>query len=361
VPAAANGSVGSYLIGSVTVGANTTLQLDGALLASPDVADYPLVQARFEGEFVPCHRGLIWGEKADHISIVGKGAITGPPPALSRLRRPRGPDLLEFRECNDVTLDGFTTHYQGLWNIHPLLCDNFTARNLSIRSTGANSDGIDVDSCSGVLIENCDIQTGDDCIAIKSGRGLSALKLDKPAENIEIRNCNLSASLFAAVAIGTELSGGIKDIHVHDCTLSGHQNAIFIKSRDGRGGIVDNLNFENLQVHDSPTLANINMLNKGIQASDPVPGDVDKWTRVHNVTFANIQLNKITSLLVATDIPPAQPVDGLTLTNISGTVGKGITLANMKNVTLSKLSVTGFSGSLISTNNVQGAGLESGK
>jgi hypothetical protein len=212
-----------------------------------------------------------------------------------------------------------------------------------------------------VLIENCDIQTGDDCIAIKSGRGLSALKLDKPAENIEIRNCNLSASLFAAVAIGTELSGGIKDIHVHDCTLSGHQNAIFIKSRDGRGGIVDNLNFENLQVHDSPTLANINMLNKGIQASDPVPGDVDKWTRVHNVTFANIQLNKITSLLVATDIPPAQPVDGLTLTNISGTVGKGITLANMKNVTLSKLSVTGFSGSLISTNNVQGAGLESGK
>ena len=194
---------GSYLIGSVIVGANTTLQLDGKLTASPDVADYPLVEARFEGEFVPCHRGLIWGEKADHITIIGKAAITGPPPALSRLRRPRGPDLIEFRECNDVTLDGFTTHYQGLWNIHPLLCNNFTARNLSIRSTGANSDGIDIDSCNGVLIDNCDIQTGDDCIAIKSGRGLSALKLEKPAENVEIRNCNLSASLFAAVAIGT--------------------------------------------------------------------------------------------------------------------------------------------------------------
>jgi hypothetical protein len=178
---------------------------------------------------------------------------------------------------------------------------------------------------------------------------------------VEIRNCNLSASLFAAVAIGTELSGGVKDIHVHDCTLAGRQNAIFIKSRDGRGSVVENLNFENLKVHDSPTLATINMLNKGIQASDPVPGDVDKWTKVHNVTFSNIQLSKIASLLVGKDIPPAQPVDGLTITNISGTVGKGITLANMKNVTLSKFSVTGFAGSLISTNNVQGTGLESGK
>lgn len=348
---------GSYLIGSVIVGANTTLQLDGKLTASPDVADYPLVEARFEGEFVPCHRGLIWGEKADHITIIGNAAITGPPPALSRLRRPRGPDLIEFRECNDVTLDGFTTHYQGLWNIHPLLCNNFTARNLSIRSTGANSDGIDIDSCNGVLIDNCDIQTGDDCIAIKSGRGLSALKLEKPAENVEIRNCNLSASLFAAVAIGTELSGGVKDIHVHDCTLAGRQNAIFIKSRDGRGSVVENLNFENLKVHDSPTLATINMLNKGIQASDPVTGDVEKWTRMTNIRFNHIQVTNITDLVLAQNIPPARPVDGLTLTDIQGTCRRALVLANMTNVTLAGIKLTGYQGAFLTQTNVQGSGL----
>jgi polygalacturonase len=354
---------GTYLIGSVTVGANTTLHLeDGATLqAGADVKLYPLATIRFEGEYVPGHRALISAEKADHITINGGGKIIGPPATLSRLRRPRGPVLIEFTGCNNVTLDGFTTQYQGLWSIHPLNCNNFTAHNLTIHSVNANGDGIDVDSCRDVLIDHCNIASGDDSIALKSGRGLSAIQNGRPTENVEIRDCTLASSSFAALAIGTELSGGIRNVKMENCTIMGHQNAIFIKSRDGRAGYIDNIVGENLTVHDSPTFVAIDLMTKGIQAVDPVPGDIAKWTKATNIRFSNIQVSNIGTLIVAKSIPAQAPLDGLTLTNIKGTCGAGITLANMKNVALSGIDVTGFKGALITATNVTGTGLDQGK
>ena len=139
----------------------------------------------------------------------------------------------------------FSTQYQRLWSIHLLFCRNFTARDLTIRTLNANGDGIDVDSCSDVTIEHCDINTGDDAIALKSGRGLAAARLGRPTQNVIIRNCTLASSNFAALGIGTELSGGIRDVKIENCILSGRQNAIFLKSRDGRGGYIENLTGEN--------------------------------------------------------------------------------------------------------------------
>ena len=115
---------GYYLIGSIVIGENTTLQLEGRanLIGSPDLADYPLVQVRWEGEFAEGHRALISSDKAGHIGLSGRGSIFGPPVSLSHLRDPRGPALIEFSECRDVTLDGFATQYQRLWSIHLVLC-----------------------------------------------------------------------------------------------------------------------------------------------------------------------------------------------------------------------------------------------
>ncbi|HLZ53419.1 MAG TPA: glycosyl hydrolase family 28-related protein, partial [Verrucomicrobiae bacterium] len=146
---------GDYLIGSIVIGNHTTLRLESHayLVGSPDLADYPVIQMRFEGEFVPGHRALISAEKQENIAVVGRGFIFGPPLPVSLLRNPRGPVLIEFSECTNVTLDGFTTQYQRLWSIHPMLCRNVVARNLTIRSVALNGDGIDVDSCQQVLIE----------------------------------------------------------------------------------------------------------------------------------------------------------------------------------------------------------------
>jgi polygalacturonase len=347
---------GVYLIGSVVVGPNTTLQLaSGAKLeASPDIADYPLINVRWEGEFRQGHRALISSEKADNVTITGPGAIIGPPTNLSALRNPRGPVLIELANGTNVTLNGFSTQYQRLWSIHLLLCQNLIARDLVIRTAAfANGDGIDVDSCSGVTIEHCDINTGDDAISLKSGRGLAAVNLGRPTQNVLIKDCKLVSSLYAGLGIGTEMSGGVRDVRLENCLISGHQNGIFIKSRDGRGGFMENITFDNLTVSNSPTLVGIDLTTKGIQATDPVPGDVEKWALVKNIRFNRVKVDNVQALVVGKNVPPERPIDGFALTDITGTCGKGITLSNILNAKFDGINVTGFSGALFTTNNVQ--------
>jgi polygalacturonase len=351
---------GNYLIGSIVIGANTTLQLErnADLCGSPDIADYPMVRTRWEGEFVQAHRALISAENVANLTIQGSGNIFGPPSALSRLRNPRGPVLIELTGCTNVVLDGFTTQYQQLWSIHPLLCRNVTARNLIIRSVNTNGDGLDVDSCSDVLIERCNIDTGDDAISLKSGRGMEAVRLARPTQNVVIRDCTLVSSQFGGIGIGTEMSGGIRDVRIENCTISGHQNGIFIKSRDGRGSYMENITGENLVVNNSPTFLGINLLNKGIQASEPVTGAAEKWARVQNISFTNIKVDNVAQLVAGSEIPSERPLNNLSLANITGTCTRGITLANSVNVKLAGINVTGFQGPLLTRTNVQGTGLD---
>lgn len=350
---------GVYLTGSLVIGPNTTLELANRanLVGSPDLADYPLVKVRWEGEFREGHRALISAVNAPNVTITGGGSIFGPPLTLSKLRNPRGPVLIELTGCTNALLEDFTTLYQQLWSIHVLFCKDFTARDLTIRTVNPNGDGLDVDSCNGVTVENCDINTGDDAISLKSGRGLAAQNLGQPTENVVIRNCRLQSSIFAALGLGTEMSGGIRNVKIENCVISGRQNAIFIKSRDGRGGYMENISVDNVTVLKSPVFIGIDLVNKGIQATDPVGGDVAKWARVQNLSFTNIHVQDVTELIAGTNIPAARPVDGFTLADVSGTCSRGISLANMTGVSLSKIQVTGCHGPLIQAKNVTGSGL----
>jgi len=350
---------GIYLTGSLQLKSHTTLSLENKafLVGSPDLEDYRLARIRWEGEFEQGHRALLWAEKATDIAILGPGVIFGPPITLSHLRNPRAPTLIEPSECTNVLLDGFTAQYQRVWTIHPVLCQNVTARNLVIRSVFTNGDGIDVDSCRDVLIERCNIDTGDDAIALKSGRGLEAVRTARPTENVVIRDCVLTSSMYGAIGIGTELSGGIRNIRIENCTLSGKGNGILIKSRDGRGAIAENITGENLLIHNSATFLSIDLLKRGIQATEPVPGDVEQWTQVRNIRFTGIRVHNVKQLVVANKIPPERPVQGLTLADISGTCERGITLANMNGVALSGIALAGHQGALITTENVKGTGL----
>jgi len=350
---------GVYLTGSIIVHANTTLQLAARanLLGSPDIADYPIVNVRWEGEFREGHRALISATEAANVTITG-GAIFGPPLTLGKLRSPRGPVLIELTGCTNALLENFTTQYQQLWSIHILFCNHLTAHNLTIRTVNANGDGIDVDSCAGVTIDHCDINTGDDAISLKSGRGLAAQNLNRPTENVVIRDCRLQSSIYAAIGLGTEMSGGIRNVTISNCVLSGRQNGIFIKSRDGRGGYMENISGENLTVLKSPTFIGIDLMKKGIQATDPVPGDVEKWPRVQHFSFKKVHVQDVTELVDGNNIPEARPIDGFTLTDISGNCTRAISLANMTNVDLSKIRVTGFDGALVKVSNVQGKGLD---
>lgn len=351
---------GVYLTGSVVLGANTTLRLAARanLVGSPDIDDYPVVRVRWEGEFRPGHRALISAEKADNLTIEGPGAIFGPPVSLSRLRDPRGPALIELADADHVRLQGFSTQYQWLWSIHLVLCRDLTVRNLVVRSLGGNGDGIDVDSCQDVLIEHCDINTGDDAISLKSGRGLEAVRLGRPTENVVIRDCTLVSSIFAGIGFGSEMSGGIRHVRLERCLISGRQNGILFKSREGRGGYFEDITGEDLTVFNSPTFLAIDLLKRGIQATEPVPGPVEKWARMHQIRFHGVAVSQVATLVLAQNIPAERPIDGLSLTDITGTCGRGIALANATNVELAAINVTGFSGPLVTTDHVTGTGLD---
>jgi polygalacturonase len=350
---------GNYLIGSIELKSGTTLRLkNGAnLLGSPDLGDYPIVKVRWEGKWTDGHRALISARDANHIAIVGPGKISGNL-ALGGRQMPRRPVLIEPINCTNVRLEDFSTEHRSMWSIHPTYCEDVVAKNLTIRSTGGNGDGIDVDSCQHVRIENCDIATGDDCIAIKSGRGMEGYRIAKPTEDVLISNCTLADSIFACIGIGSETSGGIRDVRIENCKFTRARTfAIYIKSRVGRGAFIENISATNLDVATAPGgFLRVNLLNSGIQDPEPVLGD-EGIPRVGNFSFAEVKVNCGT-LVDATRISPVKPINGFSLVNLSGTCKEAIALANITHAELRDIHVTGYTGPFLMQTNVQSIGLE---
>jgi polygalacturonase len=353
---------GNYLIGSIELKSYTTLRLEkGAnLLGSPDLDDYPVVKVRWEGHWIDGHRGLIFAQTAAHISIVGPGKISGNP-ALSGREMPRRPVIIEPITCLDVRLEGFATEHKSMWSIHPTYCNNVTAKNLVIRSTGGNGDGIDVDSCTHVRIENCDIATGDDCIAIKSGRGMEGYRLARPTEDVLISGCTFGDSIFACIGIGSETSGGIRGVRIEHCRFKQAKTcAVYIKSNSGRGAFIEDISARDLDVATAPGgFLRINLTGSGIQDAEPVPGD-EGIPRAGNFSFSDVKVDCGT-LVDAAQTSPVKPINGFSLVNVSGTCKKAISLANLTNAVLRDIHVIGYAGPFLTQTNVSGTGLETVK
>jgi polygalacturonase len=368
---------GKYLIGSIQIGNRTILRLekDTILAGSPDINDYPLIDIRWEGRWQPGHRGLIYATAVDHIGIIGPGRIegsTGPAPAPAaapvagaaapttppgRGGRGRtgwgtnGPDgtrnpvVLEPISCNDVRWDGFTVTQGGNWATHPTYCDNVEITNLNI---SGGRDGIDVDSCRNVRIDHCVIANGDDCVSLKSGRGMDGARLGRPCEDILITNCTMTGGNFACVGIGSETSGGVRNVRIEHCKMSANTHVIYIKTRIGRAGINENISADDIDVLAGDFLR-INLVKGGNNstADDPVEGLIG-YPEARNLSFSNIRMmgpkavpagepaprmNGAKALIVGTEVSALKPVRGLTVTNVSGQ-HTGITLANMSEVVL---------------------------
>jgi polygalacturonase len=349
---------GDYLIGSIELKSNTTLRLEKAanLMGSSNLDDYPVVQVRWEGRWIRGHRALIYATNASRIAVLGPGRIAGNP-ALGGRQMPRRPLIIEPIHCTDIRLEDFSTEHRSMWSIHPTVCENVSVKNLTIRSTGGNGDGIDIDSCKHVRIESCDISTGDDCIALKCGRGMEGFRAAQPTEDVLISNCTLADSIFAGIGIGSETSGGIRDVRIEHCRFTFAKSyAIYIKSRPGRGAFIENISASDLDVDTAPGgFLRVNLLNSGIQDPEPVPGD-EGIPAAKNFRFKDVKVNCGT-LVDAVSISSAKPVNGFSLVNISGTCTKGISLGNIVGAELQNIRVTGNTGPLVTTTNVQGTGL----
>jgi len=347
---------GVYLIGSVQMGTQTFLRLaEGAVInGSPDLDDYPMMDIRWEGRTEQGRRSLIFAMNVDHIGITGPGIIQGNP-AAAQSQNPRGALVLEPINCNDVLWDGFTVSQGGNWATHPTYCTDVIIKNLHI--TGRR-DGIDIDSCKHVVIDNCNVDTGDDSISLKSGRGMDGARLAIASDDILISNCTLRDRTFACIGIGSETSGGVRNVRIEHCHfVSSGSSAIYIKTRIGRGGSIENISGDDLDVQAGGFLQ-VNLISSGNQntADDSVDGLVG-YPQGRNFSFTNVRVT-CTTLVDITKISTEKPLDGLTLKNITGTSTKGITLANITGAKLSGIKVTGMPGAMVTVDNVTGTGLD---
>lgn len=159
------------------------------------------------------------------------------------------PNFIQLYRCNDILIDGPTIVDSPMWVMHPVLSSNVTVRRVTVRSPGPNNDGCDPESCRDVLIEHCEFETGDDCIAIKSGRNFDGRRINVPSENIVIRNCRMRKG-HGGVSLGSEASGGIRNILISNCDMGGAglERALRIKTNSYRGGYIEHVVFRDIRI-----------------------------------------------------------------------------------------------------------------
>lgn len=284
---------GTFYTGPVILKSNVNLHLEeGAILKFTTDQSYyfPVVLTRWEG--IDCYNAhpLIYAYGETNIALTGKGTIDGQGsdkhwwymkggrysiegkpdqitgggrarlfeaaennvPVDRRIMTPEDalrPPLVNFIHCNTVLIEDLTIKNSPFWVIHPIFCENVIVRGVEVNSHGPNSDGCDPESCKNVLIENCVFDTGDDCIAIKSGRNNDGRKWNIPSEDIVVRNCKMKDG-HGGVVIGSEISGGYRNLFVENCEMDSPHlaRAIRIKTSNCRGGTIENIFVRNITV-----------------------------------------------------------------------------------------------------------------
>jgi polygalacturonase len=279
-------SPGVWLTGAIHLKSNTELHVSkGATLKfSRDPAAYlPNVLTRHEGVELMNYSPFIYALDQHDIALTGEGTLDGqadadhwwnwvkrPPPGVISDRQRLG-DMgeagvpVEQRmfgaghtirtmfvqpyRCRNVLIEGLTIVASPMWEIHPVECENVIVRGLKIHSRGPNNDGCDPESCRDVLIEGCVFDTGDDCIAIKSGRNAEGRRLKKPTENVIIRDCEMMDG-HGGVTLGSEITGGVRNVFIERCKMDSPRLDIAIRFKNNamRGGVLENIHVRDIAV-----------------------------------------------------------------------------------------------------------------
>jgi polygalacturonase len=195
------------------------------------------------------------------------------------------PNMIQPYKCQNILIEGVTIRNSPMWHIHPVLSTNIIVRNVKVIGHGPNNDGCNPESCKDVLIKDCYFDTGDDCIAIKSGRNNDGRRVNVPSENIVIQDCEMRDG-HGGVVIGSEMTGGARNIFAENCTMDSPnlERALRIKTNSVRGGIVENVYLRNITIGQvAEAVLKINFLYG--------EGDIGSYTP----TVRNINLNNVTS------------------------------------------------------------------
>lgn len=274
---------GSWLTGAIHLKSNVNLHVsEGAVVKfSADPNQYPIVRTYWEGNELMNVSPFIYAFGQDNIAITGKGTLDGQAdekhwwdwrlPAFTSGSRKRlqamgedntplekrvfgagdflRPNFIQPFLCNNVLIEGITLLRSPMWQIHPVRCRNVIVRGATMEATGPNTDGCNPESCIDVLIEDCNFNCGDDCIAIKSGRNGDGRRVAVPTENVVIRRCSMKNG-HGGVTLGSEISGGVRYVFAQDCTMDSPQldHAIRFKNNALRGGVLEHIYCRRIKV-----------------------------------------------------------------------------------------------------------------
>ena len=229
------------------------------------------------------------------------------------------PAFVEFERCANVRLDGFRIRYSPLWCVHLRLCDGVVVRGLDICAKGHNNDGIDVNASRNVLIEDCTLNQGDDAFVIKSGRDRDGRRVGMPCENVEIRNCTVKGAI-TLLGVGSEVSGGVRNISLHDCRVTERANAVIrVKTSDRKGAYIENVAVSNVAVAATADIGalvslitNIDYQWRKYPPREHIVTRIDGF-RVENVTAGPVR--KVYALYGDARLPP----ENIVIRNVTAT------------------------------------------
>jgi len=342
---------GTWLTGPITLKSNIELYSEaGALVVfSTDKDLYPLVQSTYEGLNMYRCMSPINGRNLVNVALTGKGVYDGSGDAWRAVKKDKltesqwkklvasggivredgktwypsqqfiygekltyskpktkeefmkirdflRPVMVSLISCKKVLIDGPVFENSPAWNIHPLMCEDLTVRNTTVRNPwySQNGDAIDIESCKNVLLYDSNFDAGDDGICIKSGKDKEGRVRNMPTENLIIKNCIVFHG-HGGVTVGSEMSGGVRNMHVSNCTFIGTDVGLRFKSNRGRGGVVENIYISNIEMMNIPAQAiSFDLYYGGTSATEDLEaGGISKETPLKPVTEETPQFKNI--------------------------------------------------------------------
>ena len=356
---------GTFVTGSIFLKQNVNLLVEkGAILkGSQDTNDYPWIDTRIAGFEMKWPAALVNASNVTGLEISGEGTIDGSGERWwkeywdarakengvdphFKIARPR---LVHIFDCRKVVVRDLWLKNSAFWNLQFTYCDGVEVHGLKVRAPhapvkAASSDGIDIDSTRNVLITGCDIECDDDAICLKAGRDADGLRVNRPTENVVIRDCRVGHAA-GLVVFGSETAGGIRNVRISNCRAdSGCGEIVRFKTRMGRGGVVEDIVYENIQAEGIARVVNFNM---DALSTMWVPEEFrtavppEKATPIfRNITVRNLTATNCVSAGALVGLR-ASPLRDITLENVSIQATNGFTIRNALGLQFKNVTVNG--------------------
>ena len=265
------------------------------------------------------------------------------------------PTLLGFNNCKNIVLDGVMFQNSPSWCLHPLMCKNIRISNITVRNPwyAQNGDALDLESCQNAIVYNSTFDAGDDAICIKSGKDEDGRKRNMPCKNIVVKNCTVLHG-HGGFVVGSEMSGGAKNMYVKDCLFMGTDVGLRFKSKRGRGGVVENVFIDKVNMIDikgEAILFDLFYGNKNVTDKGNVPADITT-PEFKSIYIKNINCNGAKKAMFFNGLPEKN-ITEVSLENINITSDNGAEMVDAANITMTNADINCKKGAMLKLTRVK--------